>query len=258
MRTLAKGLCLLLTGLALPTAHAFDFGDAPAPFPTTLADDGARHPIPAMVWLGANGPDDEGDGVPDAQAEGDDLALIDDEDGVVFPASLPVGGVATAQVTASGACLLSAWIDFDGDGSWTGAAEQVAADLPLVAGPQPLVFNVPVQTVAGALMARFRVSIAGGLGFTGAAPDGEVEDYQVEASGSGYDYGDARAGSRLPKPTSARAIPCPRACGWALRARMRRRMANPRPPRMPTTWAAATMRTAWSHPPCSGSAPPPR
>ena len=72
MRTFAQGLCLLLTGLALPSARAFDFGDAPAPFPTTLADNGARHTIPSMVWLGANSADDDSDGVPDAQAQGDD------------------------------------------------------------------------------------------------------------------------------------------------------------------------------------------
>ena len=194
MRTNVRTVSLLLTGLALSAARALDFGDAPAPFPTTLADDGARHGFPAIVWLGANNSDNESDGLPDAQAQGDDLNGIDDEDGVVFPPSLPVGSVATALVTASGASLLNAWIDFDGDGAWTGAAEQVASDVALTGGINAVVFTVPVATVAGTLQARFRVSSGGGLGFTGEAPDGEVEDYALEAAGAGYDYGDAPSG----------------------------------------------------------------
>ena len=60
-----------------------DFGDAPSPYPTLLADDGARH-LAMGPTLGANR-DTEADGQPTDAADGDDIAgTPDDEDGVTF------------------------------------------------------------------------------------------------------------------------------------------------------------------------------
>jgi hypothetical protein len=157
-----------------------DFGDAPDPlYPTLLASNGARHIIVPGFFLGAS-VDAEPDGQPDATATGDDLDGNDDEDGVVFTSSLNPGGLASVDVTASASGLLDAWMDFNADGDWADPGEQIFASQALVAGVNNLTFPVPGGAVVGQTFARFRFSSVGGLSYEGLAPDGEVEDYQVE------------------------------------------------------------------------------
>ena len=168
-------------------ASYFDWGDAPDPtFPTLLASGGASHQM-----SGPNaglGPilgaliDAEADGQPDAIATGDDIAGLDDEDGIV---SLNVLG-GTVRLTVSAACKLNAWIDFTNDGDWTDANEQVfftspsrTSNLALgAAGTYNLTFYVPGGSAYNAVVSRWRVSTAGNLPYTGQAADGEVEDYK--------------------------------------------------------------------------------
>ncbi len=151
-----------------------DFGDAPAPYPTLLADNGARH-VAVGPMLGATRDVTE-DGQPSADASGDGA----DEDGVVFVDLLIPGRAATVRVTASAPAKLDAWIDFDVNGSWADAGEQVFVSLPLTAGENDLAVNVPAAAqVSDRVFARFRLSTAGGLSFAGAAADGEVEDYRI-------------------------------------------------------------------------------
>ncbi|MAT70111.1 MAG: hypothetical protein CMJ58_11390 [Planctomycetaceae bacterium] len=158
-----------------------DFGDAPAPYPTMLIDNGPRH--------GASGPtlgarrDEESDGAPSDAANADDeLGGLNDEDGVVFP-QLHVGQLDALAVVRVGnapaGALLSAWIDFNADGVWTGRDEQIAADVSVVAGDNVLRFSVPATAVSGPAFARIRISTDGGLGPAGSSSDGEVEDYRI-------------------------------------------------------------------------------
>ncbi len=159
----------------------YDFGDAPDPtYPTLLASNGARHELTSGLWLGAT-VDAEADGQPDAAATGDDLAGVpDDEDGVVFTSPLAPGGTASVTVSSSGAGLLDAWVDFNADGDWTDAGEQVFSSQALAAGANALGFPVPAGSAAGVnTVARFRLSSAGGSAPSGAAVDGEVEDHPV-------------------------------------------------------------------------------
>ncbi|AKS40466.1 GEVED domain-containing protein [Wenzhouxiangella marina] len=166
---------------------AVDYGDAPDspggaatgnPYPSLIEHDGAGH-IDAGPFLGALR-DSEADGQPDATATGDDLGGSDDEDGVVFTTPLVAGQGATVDITASGAGLLNAWIDFNGNGSWADPGEQIFTDLALVAGANNgLGFSVPVVAALPQTFARFRFSQAGGLSYDGIAVDGEVEDYEV-------------------------------------------------------------------------------
>ncbi len=173
-----------------------DFGDAPdaagSPgFPTLLVHNGARHIPDGVTYLGGP-PDVEPDGQPDGTATGDDLAGVpDDEDGVAFNVPLIPGFTAPVDVLASVPGFLDAWIDFNGNGSWTDSGEQVAVSLPLNPGPNQVMVQVPASAAAGGMMARFRFSTVGGLSTTGQAPDGEVEDYEVTIEEPGYDYGDA-------------------------------------------------------------------
>ena len=183
-------LALLAAGLAHPVGRAFaqstvgtDFGDAPAPYPTLDGVGGAHHFIlvgEPVLRLGSAVTDDEADGQPDPNAAGDDDAGTDDEDGVFFPAPGVPGQDAGVVVTASAPGLLDAWVDFDGDAEWE-PGEQIFTSLPLAAGANLLTFPVPPEAGASfedeVLFARFRISTAGGLAPTGAAPDGEVEDH---------------------------------------------------------------------------------
>ncbi len=180
-----------------------DYGDAPYDgggdlYPTqasllvspALA---ARHVISPGLSLGGV-VDDETDGQPQAKALGDDDGSAgDDEDGVAFPefiqtAARPVGILSPGsnpQLTISATvppgedAFLNAWIDWNGDGDWDDAGEQIATDVTVVSGTQTLSILVPVGAVTGTTHARFRLSTEEGLLPTGTALDGEVEDYAV-------------------------------------------------------------------------------
>jgi len=154
-----------------------DFGDAPDPtFPTLLTNNGARHVI-GPLYLGA-GVDAETDGQPNATATGDDLAGLDDEDGVSCPTALIANAPATIQVVSSGTGLLQGWFDFNCDGDWTDVNEQPIRDYAVAAGTNLVQIFVP-NAVPGKSFARFRLSTLRGLSFTNQAPDGEVEDYAI-------------------------------------------------------------------------------
>lgn len=157
-----------------------DFGDAPASYGTLLADDGARHALGSVLFLGA-AIDAEPDGLPSTDALGDDQNGSDDEDGVQLPSVLERGRPATIVVTASAAGMLDAWIDYNRDGIFQ-AQEHIFGGVSqaVAAGANTLTITVPATAAEGATYARFRLSSAGGLAPTGLAPDGEVEDYRVE------------------------------------------------------------------------------
>ena len=160
---------------------AADFGDAPAPYPTLLAANGAQHAElgPGSLQLGAS-ITYEADGQPSADANADS-----GDDGVVFGAvrvgQLDAEVIVTVTNAPSGA-KLDGWIDFNGDGSWGGAGERIFAGVFVAEGVNTLQFDVPSWTISGETFARFRLSTAGGLGVTGLAADGEVEDHLVTIS----------------------------------------------------------------------------
>ncbi len=164
-----------------------DFGDAPAPYPTRLADDGARHGDGgATLQLGTTF-DNDPDGQPNpGDASGDDtLDDVDDEDGVTFTTPLIAGAPASVEVTVTDngtAGKLNAWIDWNQDGSWA-AGEQIIADLDVTpfTDTQTVTvgFPVPAGAPSGATYARFRIDSLGNLSPTGEADDGEVEDHSI-------------------------------------------------------------------------------
>ena len=175
-----------------------DWGDAPAPYPTLQANNGPNHGVdPAAPRFLGSCVDTEANGQPTIPADGDDLAAgpaigtctaNDDEDGVAFSTPLIACQAATVMVTANVAGRLDAWIDWNRDGDWLDAGEQIAANLALAAGANPLGLAVPCNVSPGTTYARFRTSSTGGLSFTGAAMDGEIEDHRVTLMGA--DLGD--------------------------------------------------------------------
>ncbi len=161
---------------------AYDLGDAPDPtFPTLLASNGAIHTILTGFSLGAS-IDSENDGQPNANATGDDTAG-DDEDGVTIPDLTP-GQPATLSISLTNTAgvatpYLHAWIDWNRDGDWSDSGEQIATNLTLAAGANNLTITVPATASPGSTCARFRLGSTANLPYNGAAPDGEVEDYNV-------------------------------------------------------------------------------
>ncbi len=196
----ASGNQRVTSALVTVTAtSSFDFGDAPtaamsgfaASYPVTLAQNGARHVV-GSLFLG-QGVDGDNDGQPDVTAGiasfgGDDNVGTDDEDGVTALATLVADGdtgtSSSLRVVASQLGKLDAWIDFNRDGDWEDAGEKIFDSINVVAGDNFLSVNVPAGTSSGLTAARFRVSTLGSLSSTGAAADGEVEDYvfQIENS----------------------------------------------------------------------------
>ncbi|HUP92164.1 MAG TPA: Calx-beta domain-containing protein [Solimonas sp.] len=162
------------------SAHVFiiprDFGDAPSTYATLLADDGPRHAT-GSLFLGAL-IDSETDGQPHSGAVGDDLAGVDDEDGVSF-GTLTAGQPATVTVTVTGGSgQVDLWLDRDGAGPFN-SGDKVISGAAVVTGPNNLNFTVPADATAGTRFARVRLTSAGIALPTGAADDGEVEDEQV-------------------------------------------------------------------------------
>lgn len=168
-----------------------DFGDAPASYGV------ASHSIPSGVAdpqprLGGTVTDSEIADQASADADGDNIHGIDDEDGVVFSYSHPGAFVAdTALVNASGSdAYVCGWLDGAVSGSPNGAFEsdegQCSAAL---SGSQTVSFiwyppfaNTSTLTT----FARFRTvasAAVGGdpslIGPTGPLVDGEVEDHRL-------------------------------------------------------------------------------
>ncbi len=168
-----------------------DLGDSPWPYPTPrvadiLENDGASHRA-SLLWLGWT-VDFEADGQPSDDARGDDSfppGAPNDEDGVEFRTLLVPGKPAQVQVVVHEAfplqqSLVDAWIDFNADGDWLDAGEQILEKKPVWNGTNTLFFAVPSNaTPTARTYARFRLSGGGGLKPYGPAPDGEVEDYTV-------------------------------------------------------------------------------
>ncbi|MBN2102859.1 PKD domain-containing protein, partial [bacterium] len=171
-------------------SRCLDFGDAPAPYPTTLQQNGARHTYNAALFLG-QGVDREADGQPDSTATGDDNNGQNDEDGVEWLDELVPNDTARVIITASAGGYLKAWIDFNRDGDWEDEGEEVL-DEQIGGGANELEVPVPDDAVEGNTYARFRYSDEIIPSSDGEVNGGEVEDMRVFIhSRRLFDYGDA-------------------------------------------------------------------
>lgn len=102
--------------------------------------------------------------------------------GVSLLTSLKRGASSDIQIItgAGGNCQLNGWVDFNQDGSFTGADEHVLVDqFQAVGSTETYPVDIPLNAKSGDTYARFRCSSSTGLEPTGSAPDGEVEDYAV-------------------------------------------------------------------------------
>ncbi len=195
--SVADGSSTVGMDFAFEQTVAFDFGDLPLPFETTLNIDGARHIVPETpgLYLGA-GVTREVDGQPSPGA------IADEDDGIV-PVDPACGSSVSdttswnatdggaVQVTAVGDGWLVGWIDFNGDGSLNGANEMIINEA-LSGGDTPkcITFSIPADAVdlngdfKAPGFARFRLFpkdapalLLPRFAFKGVADNGEVEDY---------------------------------------------------------------------------------
>ncbi len=182
------------------TQKRHDYGDAPDSYGTTLSVDGARHTIADSFGLGTL-PDEDQNGQPTGQADGDNNNGVNDEDGVVFP-QLVIGGdglikcqvneITVTLVDALNAgAFLDGWVDYNGNGIFDIPDEHFSGGFsePLNVGENRIKFPVPCDAVEGPTYARFRLSRTGGLLPTGDGGEGEVEDYRINLIC--LDFGDA-------------------------------------------------------------------
>ena len=188
-----------------------DFGDLPEgamplggtyQYHTLLANNGPRHAIqdpdgngtpntlggvPA-VWLGASvdysGAGGESNGIPTAQANGDDTNNIDDENGVTLTGTWWPNLTGQIQVNVGSSdgtctnCQLGYWIDWNNDGDFGDAGETYLDNIAF--GTQTLNVTIPNIELTKLYM-RFRLygpnHTLGTHDPTGLVVNGEVEDY---------------------------------------------------------------------------------
>ncbi len=176
-----------------------DRGDAPASYGE------AWHNFTGTPRMGISNIDADSTSLASASANGDDASGAGDENGVTFGNF--VKGVPTSvqvSVTTVAATRLSAWVDWNGDGDFTNSGEQIATDIQNNVAPDTdasttvIAFALtPPANAVSSTFGRFRISDSSGLGPTGGAATGEVEDYPVVIFDSGdrgdapWSYGDA-------------------------------------------------------------------
>jgi len=150
-----------------------DYGDAPSSYGSV------SHNIDFQNYLGA-AIDGEDAHLVSSAANGDDNDGVDDEDGVLFPAEIIRGATINIPVTVRGLGYLSAWIDWNGNGSFEDSGERVADNVGRGAGTVDLSIDVPEDAVILApTFARFRLNGNLLTSSTGSTEGGEVEDYQL-------------------------------------------------------------------------------
>ncbi len=172
-----------------------DYSDAPT---SGAAPDGvsavtygeATHVVDPAILLGATN-DTESGSIASPNADGDGA----EDDGVTIP-SITQGQTVQIEADVTGAGgYLNAWIDWNGNGSFTDVGEQIVIDLQDDSGgftnPRPTKDNdtsagkvsvgvtAPETAFVGQTFARFRWSTDAGINHDDPATDGEVEDYVI-------------------------------------------------------------------------------
>ncbi|MGK7950329.1 MAG: GEVED domain-containing protein [Xenococcaceae cyanobacterium] len=180
-----------------------DYGDAPdttagngaGDYTTTEANGGASHVIVSGLSIGSNIDVDDGS-LQNTAADADDTnGTPDDEDGI---STFDILGDGTTSYsvevdvtnTPGNAANLVGWIDFDGDGQFESSEASDIISNITTSGTETLTWSnldtLPDGITVGITYARFRLSTdtLDANSSTGAATDGEVEDYQIDIKNS--------------------------------------------------------------------------
>ncbi|MEZ5465385.1 MAG: choice-of-anchor Q domain-containing protein [Lysobacteraceae bacterium] len=149
---------------------------------TRGADNGPAHIRVAGMRLGAV-TDNDPDGQPSLDADGDDLAGVDDEDStdslIEFESEAPALTVNVTN-TSGGAATLYGWIDYDGDGIFENASERGSVAVPNGTNGANLLLTLPAPPPGPAINTFLRLRLSSdpqAANATGVVTGGEVEDY---------------------------------------------------------------------------------
>ncbi|MGB5725102.1 MAG: GEVED domain-containing protein [Parasphingorhabdus sp.] len=169
--------------MAFPTPapqSSQDFGDA------VLGYGNPAHDIVAGILLGSvNTTETSSYNSPTAVGDTGD-------DGVTFSAMTQGQSTTHTSLVSGSGGRLQAWVDWNGDGDFADAGEQIATNIqdngpgdtnPSI-GSIGLAINVPITATTNPTIARFRWSTQSNLGAAQIASNGEVEDYQVTIAGT--------------------------------------------------------------------------
>lgn len=180
------------------TENTIDFGLLTATdYGDFAAFGGAGSAVVTNLYLGAL-IDSEYAPLTNANATGDDLDAVDDEDGVTVPANLITGTPNSLTVnvtnTSGSSAFLHVWIDFNRNGVLTDAGEQVASNILIANGSSQtnriISFTVPATATVGVAGVRVRLTSVYSPGATGTIGNGEVEDYTTNIIQPTTDFGD--------------------------------------------------------------------
>ncbi len=175
------------TELTIFVGGGFDYGDAPAPYFTSLTFGGPRHAVDPNFSIG--------DVVsPDADARQPDA---DDDDGVTVPNVVRSGFAAefTVDLNVAGGreFYFDAWFDWDADNVFetvrrfgNDGSGNALPGRQLIVDGGTISVQVPEDAFQGETFARFRLSEDANLGSTGDAASGEVEDYRLIVSANPF------------------------------------------------------------------------
>ena len=170
------------------TVNNCDFPDYNFSFNFPTCQSPPCHIVSSDIYLGASV-------TADPPGSGDTDAASDVDDGVSFPNNIRPNINIRIPVTiynnTTQTSYLSAWIDWNGDGDFEDAGEQIANEMYDYATYNgTFMVSLPVFVPAdvnqtGQIAARFRVStdgltVASPCGLSVCAPDGEIEDYLIQ------------------------------------------------------------------------------
>ena len=166
---------------------AGDYSDAPASYgsPNHAIPD-SSNPTPRFGAI----VDKEPGGIPTVDADGDDNDTSDassvsgtnDEDGLSGQTgNFDTGSSKTVTVNTSGTGFVNGWIDWNRDGDFNDAGEQVIINSSVTGNPTNTDYQIqiPCDASTGISYLRIRINSTQNLGPTGGALNGEVEDYKI-------------------------------------------------------------------------------
>ena len=165
------------TAAAFGIFTPYDFSDAPL---TGTSYGAANHRTIAGLRMGSAV-------TSELAAYNSPTASADADDGVTLP-PLFQSQAATISVPVTGPGKLSAWLDYNADGDFADAGEQVASSVSdggagdtdgVANGTIVIALTPPAAASTSPTIARFRFSSNSGAASSGLAGFGEVEDYQL-------------------------------------------------------------------------------
>jgi len=165
----------------------YDWGDAPASYGTTKADDGPRHAVNDSLVIGSL-VDEDADGQPTTNADGDDTDGNDDEDGLTGCLSLVEGTQGLVAIPVHNSlgedATLYGWVDFNKDGDFEDSGESTSVAVPQgTSGTVTLDFGTVPAGSAGNTFARLRLT-------TDSLCSGNDGTYRDEFSTAAYNNSD--------------------------------------------------------------------